>query len=83
MTGRSRRDFDRLSEAQIAAGLISKKRIDPAVLVAKDIGELLNTIDAVAEVATGDRSFLHFRPTAPHPDEGRRQDMPPPILRLV
>lgn len=67
MTGRRRRDFDALSEAQIAAGLTSTKRIDPAALVVKDIGELLNTIDVVAEAATGERSFLHLKPRPPRP----------------
>ena len=59
MTGRSRRDFDALSEAQIAAGRVLAKRVDPSALVVKNIGELLNAIDAVAEAATGERSFLY------------------------
>ncbi|WP_430911575.1 hypothetical protein [Methylobacterium sp. sgz302541] len=65
MTRRSRRDFDALSEAQLAAGRLDARRVrsDAANRLAapKTLAELFETIDHVAEAATGERSFLHFK----------------------
>jgi hypothetical protein len=63
-----RRDFDALSEAQIAAGRTRKRWVAaeagfrPAAPQA--VADLLDTIQHVAEAATGERSFLHLRPEA-------------------
>jgi hypothetical protein len=66
MTGR--RDFDALSEAQIAAGRTHKRWVAPEAGFRPDapqaVAELLDTIQHVAEAATGERSFLHLRPQA-------------------
>lgn len=60
------RDFDALSEAQVVAGLTSARRVSTPILTraggSKPIGDLMQAIDHVAEVATGDRSFLHLKP---------------------
>jgi hypothetical protein len=63
-----RRDFDPLSEAQIAAGrtqkrwVAAKAQFRPAA--PQGVADLLDTIQHVAEAATGERSFLHLRPEA-------------------
>ena len=61
-----RRDFDVLSEAQIAAGRIQKRWVAPKAEFRPGaplaVAELLDTIQHVAEAATGERSFLHLRP---------------------
>ncbi|GLS43594.1 hypothetical protein [Methylobacterium brachythecii] len=60
------RDFDALSEAQVVAGRTAKRgvttdaRFRPAGT--KSMAELLDTIQLVAEAATGERSFLHVDP---------------------
>ena len=65
MNRRSDRNFDRLSEAQLLAGLTASRRVDAAALVRppsrKSIADLLDTIEHVAEAATGERSFLHVK----------------------
>lgn len=64
---RPRRDFDALSEAQVVAGLTSARRVSTPLLAragaTRNIGDLTQAIDHVAEAATGDRSFLHLKPT--------------------
>ncbi len=61
-----RRDFDALSEAQVAAGRIEPRRVAPSAQFRPEapraVAELLDTIQHVAEAATGERSFLHVRP---------------------
>ncbi|GJD92863.1 hypothetical protein [Methylobacterium iners] len=61
-----KRDFDRLSEAQLIAGRTETRRVhvDPLVEKAKPkrVADLLDAIDQVAEAAVGERSFLHLRP---------------------
>ena len=63
-----RRDFDALSEAQIAVGRTQKRWVAakadfrPAGPLA--VADLIDTIQHVAEAATGERSFLHLRPEA-------------------
>lgn len=68
MTRRSARDFDALSEAQVLAGLTASRRVNAMVLArpprSATIGTLLDTIQHVAEAATGERSFLHIKPRA-------------------
>ncbi|MGH1590449.1 hypothetical protein ACRBEV_21570 [Methylobacterium phyllosphaerae] len=63
-----RRDFDALSEAQIAAGRTQKRWVEPTAgfrpAAPQAVGDLLDTIQHVAEAATGERSFLHLRPQA-------------------
>ncbi|GJE57413.1 hypothetical protein [Methylobacterium thuringiense] len=60
------RDFDALSEAQVAAGRTARRSVTPEAgfrpPVAKTMSELLDTIQHVAEAATGERSFLHIGP---------------------
>jgi hypothetical protein len=62
------RDFDVLSEAQIAAGRIQKRWVEPKArfrpTAPQAVADLLDTIQHVAEAATGERSFLHLRPEA-------------------
>jgi len=69
MEGRAmtrRRDFDALSEAQIAAGRTQKRWVEAKAqfrpVAPQAVTELLDTIQHVAEAATGERSFLHLRP---------------------
>ena len=61
-----RRDFDALSEAQVAAGLTEPRLVAPSARFRPEapraVAELLDTIQHVAEAATGERSFLHVRP---------------------
>jgi hypothetical protein len=61
-----RRDFDALSEAQIAAGRTQKRWVAPKAAFRAAgplaVADLLDTIQHVAEAATGERSFLHLRP---------------------
>jgi hypothetical protein len=61
-----RRDFDRLSEAQLIAGRTETRRVhlEPLVRKAepKKVADLLDAIDQVAEAAVGERSFLHLKP---------------------
>jgi hypothetical protein len=63
-----RRDFDALSEAQIAAGRTQKRWVEPKAqfrpTAPQAVADLLDTIQHVAEAATGERSFLHLRPEA-------------------
>ena len=74
-----RRDFDALSEAQIAAGRTQKRWVAPEAEfrpgAPQAVADLLDTIQHVAEAATGERSFLHLRPEtgAPRDAESRRQ----------
>lgn len=67
MTRRAGRSFDVLSEAQIVAGRTAGRRVAPQLLTPADaprpISHLLDTIQHVAEAATGERSFLHVPPT--------------------
>lgn len=60
------RDFDALSEAQIAAGRTQKRWVAPEARfrpsAPQAVSDLLDTIQHVAEAATGERSFLHLRP---------------------
>lgn len=60
------RDFDALSEAQVAAGRTARRSVTPEAgfrpPTAKTMAELLDTIQHVAEAATGERSFLHLQP---------------------
>ncbi len=70
------RDFDALSEAQVAAGRIAPRQVAPSARFRPDapraVAELLDTIQHVAEAATGERSFLHVRPgSAPTRDPRR------------
>ena len=66
MKRRPSRDFDALSQAQIAAGLTHTRAVDASKLAPapapRRMGELLDAIQHVAEAATGERSFLHIRP---------------------
>lgn len=64
MTERKRRDFDALSEAQVAAGLTAARRVSAGALATRDVGQLLDAIHHVAEAATGERSFLHLDPAS-------------------
>lgn len=70
----ARRDFDALSEAQVAAGRTEPRRVAPTARFRPEapraVAELLDTIQHVAEAATGERSFLHVRPR-PTRDPGR------------
>ena len=63
-----RRDFDALSEAQIATGRTRKRWVAPKAefrpVAPQAVADLLDTIQHVAEAATGERSFLHLRPEA-------------------
>ncbi|GEO99296.1 hypothetical protein [Methylobacterium haplocladii] len=60
------RDFDALSEAQVAAGRTARRSVTAEAgfrpPAAKTMAELLDTIQHVAEAATGERSFLHLQP---------------------
>jgi hypothetical protein len=60
-----RRDFDALSEAQIAAGRVEPRGVGRSALfrpaAPRTVGELIDAIQHVAEAATGERSFLHPR----------------------
>lgn len=61
-----RRDFDTLSEAQVAAGRTGPRSVAPSARFRPEtpraVAELLDTIQHVAEAATGERSFLHVWP---------------------
>lgn len=63
MNRRVGRSFDVLSEAQLRAGRTAARRVAPDALVPhvgpRPIAHLLDTIQQVAEAATGERSFLH------------------------
>ena len=63
MNRRVGRTFDVLSEAQLVAGRTVARRVAPDALAPhagpRPIAQLLDTIQHVAEAATGDRSFLH------------------------
>lgn len=60
----SRRNFDPLSEAQVAAGRIDTRRVAEVARFrpagSRPVAELLDAIQHVAEAATGERSFLHL-----------------------
>jgi hypothetical protein len=60
---RGRPDFDPLSEAQIIAGRTTTRRVLLQPTADQNLGELLNAIDHVTEAATGERSFLHLKPS--------------------
>ena len=64
MTGR--KDFDALSEAQIAAGRTQARWVRPTAEFRPEapraVADLLDTIQHVAEAATSERSFLHLQP---------------------
>ncbi|MBN4094790.1 MULTISPECIES: hypothetical protein [unclassified Methylobacterium] len=66
-----RRDFDALSEAQIAADRTQVRWVEPRAgfrpAGPRAVSDLLDTIQHVAEAATGERSFLHLRPEAGRP----------------
>ena len=59
-----RRDFDALSEAQLAVGRIASRRVAGLARFrpteGRPVAELLDAIQHVAEAATGERSFLHL-----------------------
>ena len=59
------RDFDALSEAQIAVGRTELRHVASSAQFRPEapraVAELLDTIQHVAEAATGERSFLHVR----------------------
>ncbi|MCJ2012504.1 hypothetical protein [Methylobacterium sp. J-076] len=59
-----RRNFDMLSEAQLAAGRMEPRRVTGLACFrpggARPVAELLDAIEHVAEAATGERSFLHL-----------------------
>lgn len=61
-----RRDFDPLSEAQVAAGRTRTRWVAQSAgfrpTAPRAVAELIDTIQHVAEAATGERSFLHLRP---------------------
>ena len=63
MNRRVGRSFDVLSEAQLRAGRTAARRVVPEALAPqtgpRPISQLLDTIQQVAEAATGERSFLH------------------------
>ncbi|WP_232628475.1 hypothetical protein [Methylobacterium sp. Leaf118] len=69
MTRRVGRSFDPLSEAQLRAGRTAARQVAPQALGPADgprpIAQLLDTIQHVAEAATGERSFLHVPPARP------------------
>lgn len=58
------RDFDALSEAQVAAGRTAPRGVTTDARfrppAPKSMSELLDAIQHVAEAATGERSFLHL-----------------------
>lgn len=60
---RARSDFDPLTEAQLIAGRTTARRVLLQPSTDQNLGELLNAIDHVAEAATGERSFLHLKPS--------------------
>ena len=74
MTGR--RDFDALSEAQIAAGRTQPRWVRPTAgfrpEAPRAVADLLDTIQHVTEAATGERSFLHLQPGAKPTRRGER-----------
>lgn len=59
-----RRNFDALSEAQLAAGRMASRRVGGLAsfrpVAAKPVADLLDAIAHVTEAATGERSFLHL-----------------------
>lgn len=69
------RNFDALSEAQLAAGRMEPRRVTGLACFrpagTRPLAELLDAIQHVAEAATGERSFLHLAGTSGHaePDE--------------
>ena len=64
-----RRNFDALSEAQLAAGRIAPRRVAGLACFrpteARPVADLLDAIHHVAEAATGERSFLHLAGHSP------------------
>lgn len=75
-TDTGRRDFDALSEAQVVAGRTDPRHVAPWARFRPEapraVAELLDTIQHVAEAATGERSFLHVRPgSSPTRGSGR------------
>lgn len=68
MNRRVGRSFDVLSEAQLVAGRTAARRVAPKALAQaagpRPIADLLDTIQHVAEAATGERSFLHVGASA-------------------
>ena len=71
MTRRVGRSFDALSEAQLRAGRTAARRVAAEALAPaagpRPIAQLLDTIQLVAEAATGERSFLHAASPVPSP----------------
>ena len=67
MNRRVGRSFDVLIEAQLRAGRTAARRVVPDALAPqagpRPISQLLDTIQQVAEAATGERSFLHVGTT--------------------
>lgn len=78
---RGRPDFDALTEAQLIAGRTAARSICLPTVAPQSLGELMDVIDHVTEVATGDRSFLHLKPhsSAITPNQTERQSR----LRLI
>lgn len=60
---RVRPDFDPLTEAQLIAGRTTARRVLLQPSADQNLGELLSAIDHIAEAATGERSFLHLKPS--------------------
>ncbi len=59
---RGRPDFDALTEAQLIAGRTAARSVCLPAVAPRSLGELMDVIDHVTEVATGDRSFLYLKP---------------------
>lgn len=63
-----RRNFDALTEAQLAAGRMEPRRVAGLACFqprgVKPVAELLDAIQHVTEAATGERSFLHLGATS-------------------
>ncbi len=70
-----RRSFDALSEAQLAAGRLEPRRVVETAsfrpVRARPVADLIETIQHVAEAATGERSFLHLGSHSPGRDTPR------------
>lgn len=70
-----RRNFDALSEAQLAAGRIEPRRVAGLACFrpagARPVVDLLDAIQHVAEAATGERSFLHLAGSSAKDDPPR------------
>jgi hypothetical protein len=60
---RGRPDFDPLTEAQLIAGRTAARCVLLQPTADQNLSELLDAIDHVTEAATGERSFLHLKPS--------------------